>query len=102
MKKWLPLIITAVFAIYALGDLRPAKVKDFDWEKFGSIPVMANGRFQPLDSLARNTLLQLREKSTGLDSAAPNVSDKKRQIPASRWTGALGVAFTVTQVLPPS
>ncbi len=85
MKKWLPWIITAVFAIYVLKVLRPAEVKDFDWEKFGSIPVMANGRFQPLDSLARNSLLQLREKATGLDSAAPNVSDKKRQIPASRW-----------------
>ncbi len=85
MKKWLPWIITAVFAVYAFGGLRPAKVQDFDWEKFGSIPLIANGRFQPLDSLGRNSLLQLREKSTGLDSAAPNVSDKKRQIPASRW-----------------
>jgi len=85
MKKWLPLIITAVFAIYALGGVRPAKVKDFDWQKFGSIPVMANGRFQPLDSLARNSLLQLREKGAAISSNALQGPDKQRIMPATEW-----------------
>src|SRR4030095_10317600 len=30
--------------------------------EFGRLPVVANGRVQPLDSFARNSLLQLREK----------------------------------------
>ncbi len=85
MKKWLPWIITAVFAIYALGGLRPAKVKDFDWQRFGSIPVMANGRFQPLDSLARNSLLQLREKGAAISSTALKGPDKQRIMPATEW-----------------
>jgi len=85
MKKWLPWIITAVFAIYALGGLRPAKVKDFDWQKFGSIPAMANGRFQPLDSLARNSLLQLREKSAAISSTALKGPDQQRVMPATEW-----------------
>ena len=85
MKKLLPWIITAVFAIYALGGLRPAKVKDFDWQKFGRIPVMANGRFQPLDSLARNSLLQLREKGTAISSTVLKGPDKQRIMPAVEW-----------------
>ena len=66
MKKWLPWIVVAVFAGCGLGGLWPTKFKDFDWQKFGRIPVMANGRFQPLDSLARNSLLQLREKASAI------------------------------------
>ncbi len=85
MKKYLPWIITAVFALYALGGARPAKVKDFDWQKFGSIPVMSNGRFQPLDSLARNSLLQFREKSAAISSTARIGPDKQRVMPASEW-----------------
>ena len=77
MKKWLPWLITAVFAVYAFGGLRPAKVKDFDWQKFGRLPVLANGRFQPLDSLARNSLLQLREKGSALSSTALKGPDKR-------------------------
>jgi ABC-type transport system involved in cytochrome c biogenesis permease subunit len=85
MKKWLPWIIVAVFAAYSFGSLRRAPEKDFAWEDFGRIPVMANGRFQPLDSLARNSLLQLREKATALASADPTVREKKRSIPAAQW-----------------
>ena len=85
MKKLVPWIITAVFAIYALGGLRPAKVQDFDLEKFGRIPVMANGRFQPLDSLARNALLQLREKASAISSTALTGPDKQRSMSATEW-----------------
>ena len=85
MKKFLPWIITAVFAIYAFGGLRPAPVKDFDWQKFGRIPAMANGRFQPLDSLARNSLLQLREKGAAISSTALKGPDKQRIMPATEW-----------------
>jgi len=85
MKRLLPWIITVVFAIYALGGLRPAKVQDFDWEKFGRLPVMANGRFQPLDSLARNALLQLRKNSGAISSTALTGPDQQRKMTATEW-----------------
>jgi ABC-type transport system involved in cytochrome c biogenesis permease subunit len=85
MKKWLPYLIAAVFAVYALGGLRPPVEKDFAWQKFGRIPVMANGRFQPLDSLARNSLLQLREKASAISSTALKGPDKQRIMPAAEW-----------------
>jgi ABC-type transport system involved in cytochrome c biogenesis permease subunit len=85
MKKWLPWIIVAACACYALRGLLPPQKTDFDWQSFGRIPVLANGRFQPLDSLARNALLQLREKATAISSTALSGPDKERIIPATQW-----------------
>jgi len=85
MKKWLPWIIVAACACYALGGLMPPKATEFDWQSFGRIPVLANGRFQPMDSLARNALLQLREKSTAISSTAFSGPDKQLEIPATQW-----------------
>ena len=83
MKKWLPWIIVAIFAcLRARRSVVPKRDKDFAWQQFGRIPVMANGRFQPLDSLARNSLLQLREKAAAhfLDRAAKGRT-KQRTMP---------------------
>src|SRR5260370_21126141 len=85
MKRWLPWIVVTVFAGYGLGGLWPAKFKVFDWKEFGRIPVMANGRFQPLDSLARNSLLQLREKASAISSTALKGPAKQRTMPAAEW-----------------
>jgi ABC-type transport system involved in cytochrome c biogenesis permease subunit len=64
MKRWFPLIITAVFVAWIIGAWRVPKDRagSFAVNEFGRLPVVANGRFQPLDSLARNSILQLREK----------------------------------------
>jgi hypothetical protein len=64
MKRWFPFIITAALAAWTLGALRVPRDKpgSFAVNEFGRLPIVANGRFQPLDSLARNSLLQLREK----------------------------------------
>jgi ABC-type transport system involved in cytochrome c biogenesis permease subunit len=40
------------------------KPETFAVQEFGRLPVLTNGRIQPIDSLARNSLLQLREKQT--------------------------------------
>ena len=85
MKKWLPFLLVAIFALYVARSAMPPPVKDFAWQEFGRIPVMANGRFQPLDSLARNSLLQLREKATALSSTARSGPDKQRTMSASEW-----------------
>ncbi len=64
MKKWLPWIIVAVFACWVLGSLQRPPEKGWAFREFGRLPVVFNGRTQPLDSVARNSLLQLREKQT--------------------------------------
>jgi ABC-type transport system involved in cytochrome c biogenesis permease subunit len=64
MKKWLPWMIAAVFAAWVAGSLRMPPEKDWAYREFGRLPITSNGRIQPMDSLARNTLLQLREKQT--------------------------------------
>jgi ABC-type transport system involved in cytochrome c biogenesis permease subunit len=65
MKKWLPHILTGVFALWVLSALRPApEVDGFRVHEFGRLPVLLNGRVQPLDSVARNTLLMIRGKQT--------------------------------------
>ncbi|MBI3418065.1 MAG: cytochrome c biogenesis protein CcsA [Verrucomicrobia bacterium] len=60
MKKSIPWILFAVFALEAAVALRPRGEKDFHFRAFGELPVLLNGRVQPLDSVARNSLLQIR------------------------------------------
>ena len=79
MKKWLPLILTGVMAAWFLSTLRPPAQKDFDYEAFGKLPLVFNGRFQPMDSVARNSLLVIREKQSLY------LPDEKRKMPAIEW-----------------
>jgi ABC-type transport system involved in cytochrome c biogenesis permease subunit len=85
MKRWLPWIITAVFAAWILGSLRVPAEKDFAYRQFGRLPIIANGRTQPIDSLARNTLLQIREKQTANLEPWKGIFDKPKIIPATEW-----------------
>lgn len=64
MKKWLPWLLVAVFAGWIISTLRPKTEKEFQTREFGKLPVLLNGRIQPMDSVARNSLLQLRTKQT--------------------------------------
>ena len=64
MKKWIPLILVVVMAGWALSGLRQPPETGFDVRDFGKLPVLMNGRFQPFDSVARNSLLQIRTKQT--------------------------------------
>src|SRR6478672_3171490 len=66
MKKWIPLLIVAPFLLSAVVALVPRHDKPGTLAllEFGGLPVLTNGRVQPLDSLARNSLLQIHEKQT--------------------------------------
>jgi ABC-type transport system involved in cytochrome c biogenesis permease subunit len=64
MKRWLPWIITALFAAWMVSALRPKPEKEFHTREFGKLPVLLNGRIQPFDSVARNSLLQIRAKQS--------------------------------------
>jgi len=85
MKKWLPLIILALMAGWFFGTLRAPKQESFDYESFGKLPIMFNGRYQPIDSVARNSLLQIREKQTANLEPWKEWYEKPKIIPAIEW-----------------
>ncbi len=66
MKRSLFTIISLCLffgAIYS-NYKRQTPKSDLDYDSLGQIPVVLNGRIQPLDSVARNTLLAINGKST--------------------------------------
>ena len=78
MKKWVPWILTAVFAAWIISALFPKRDKEFHTREFGRLPVLLNGRIQPFDSVARNSLLQIRSKqSIALDGG--------KELTATEW-----------------
>src|SRR5208283_6223616 len=68
MKKWIPLILVIVMAGWVLSALHQQLETSFHAREFGRLPVLMNGRFQPFDSVARNSLLEIRTKQTVYES----------------------------------
>ncbi|MEX2215585.1 MAG: cytochrome c biogenesis protein CcsA [Phycisphaeraceae bacterium] len=65
LKKALPFLVIALTVGYLLSKLISASLPGpMDLTAFSRIPVSADGRIQPLDSLARNTLLTISKKTT--------------------------------------
>ena len=88
MKKWFPWLMLIVFLAWALGGLAPRKEAGFQVREFGKLPVLLNGRIQPLDSVARNSLLQLRGKQTApvkLHFSVWNADKRGKTMSASAW-----------------
>jgi len=75
LKAWLPLIMTAALAAWFLSTLTPPPDTDFHFNEFGQLPLVFNGRLKPMDSLARNSLLEIREKQT-LDTSRGRAGTK--------------------------
>jgi ABC-type transport system involved in cytochrome c biogenesis permease subunit len=63
LLKWVPWFFLALFTIEIVVVMLPKKAGEWHTAEFGRLPALLNGRIQPLDSVARNTLLQIR--STG-------------------------------------
>jgi hypothetical protein len=84
MKKLLPLLLPALCALWVVSAWRTPSDKPgtLPANAFGRLPVIANGRVQPLDSLARNSLLQIREKQTASTGSSEG---KARILSASEW-----------------
>jgi cytochrome c-type biogenesis protein CcsB len=61
--RLLPWAFVALFAIEIIAVVAPKKDGAFHVREFARLPVLHGGRIQPFDSLARNSLLQIR--STG-------------------------------------
>src|ERR1022692_3831982 len=63
LGKILPWCLFALFATEIIVVLLPKPDEEYHVREFGRLPVLLNGRIQPFDSVARNSLLQIR--STG-------------------------------------
>src|ERR1019366_4077165 len=64
MKRWIPLILVCALAGWAVSGFFQPSETGFQTREFGKLPVLMDGRFQPFDSVARNSLLQIRTKQT--------------------------------------
>lgn len=84
MKKHIPLVTAALALLWIFSAWRTPADKEgaMAVNAFARLPLIAGGRVQPLDSLARNTLLQIREKQTV--NTAPWESGAKI-LTASEW-----------------
>ncbi len=65
----LPALCLLYLALHAFRVTRA--VDGFDFQNFGTLPVVSNGRVQPLDSLARNHLLAIHAKQSVPGDDAP-------------------------------
>jgi ABC-type transport system involved in cytochrome c biogenesis permease subunit len=81
MKKWIPLILVIVMAGWVLSALHQKPETGFHAREFGKLPVLMNGRFQPFDSVARNSLLQIRTKQ----SVVGEENGKTQTLTAMEW-----------------
>jgi len=89
-----------MMALWFFGNLRAPKDKTFAYTEFGQLPVIANGRVVPLDSLARNSLLQIREKQTVNLEPWKSHLDHPKIITASEWLANLMMNPAVADTWP--
>jgi ABC-type transport system involved in cytochrome c biogenesis permease subunit len=84
-QRWFPPFLMLLMALWFFGKLQTPKDKDFAFTKFGELPVTANGRVQPMDSLARNSLLSLHDKQTLNLEPWKEWYEKQTSISAIEW-----------------
>ncbi|HAB17909.1 MAG TPA: hypothetical protein DCE44_15820, partial [Verrucomicrobiales bacterium] len=63
----------------------------FDLESFARLPVVFNGRHQPVDSLAANSLVQIRERRKANLEPWKDWNEKPRVINASEWLATVAM-----------
>ncbi len=83
-RRYVPALVVFVAALFlGLTLLPPRNRTAFDIVGFGKLPVLANGRIKPLDTVARSTILQLQ----GSQSIVP--PNYRPATAAERWRAAL-------------
>jgi ABC-type transport system involved in cytochrome c biogenesis permease subunit len=99
-QKWFPPFLMVVMALWFFGNLQAPKDKDFAYSEFGQLPVTANGRVEPMDSLARNSLLEIREKQTLNTEPWKDWNQNPKIIPATEWLANVMMNPTVADAWP--
>jgi ABC-type transport system involved in cytochrome c biogenesis permease subunit len=84
-QKWFPPFLMLGMALWFFGKLQTLRDKDFAFTEFGQLPVTANGRIVPLDSVARNSLLEIREKQTLNTEPWKAWNENPKIISATEW-----------------
>src|SRR6202789_4357687 len=85
LQKWFPPLLMASMAIWFWVQIQTPPDHGFAFNEFGQLPLVFDGRLKPMDSLARNSLLQIREKQTlDLEPWKEWYQDQKI-IPATEW-----------------
>ncbi len=94
-RAWVAWFILVLFAGEILAAiLVPRKDKSFAVSQFAKLPLLYDGRLQPMDSLARNSLIQIREtmavplEGNGADGAwgtFEKLRDKGDELSERRW-----------------
>jgi ABC-type transport system involved in cytochrome c biogenesis permease subunit len=75
MKKIIPLLVLVLGALYLGSKLLPARTGSaFDLTGFGRLPLLANGRMKPIDTVARNSLLLLQGRQTVTTPAGQSIT----------------------------
>ncbi len=77
MKRFIPLILTVVLAAWILSGLRTPKLEtasDFDLDGFSRLPVLANGRIKPFDTIARTHLLNFQGRQRVKDADGETIA----------------------------
>jgi ABC-type transport system involved in cytochrome c biogenesis permease subunit len=85
LQKWLPPLLMFVMALWFFGNLQAPKDQDFAFSQFGQLPLTANGRIEPMDSLARNSLLEIREKQTLNTEPWKEWDQHPQMVSATEW-----------------
>src|SRR5438552_5030125 len=86
LQKSFPIVILGVGLVYLVfmyGFLNSYKTygaggETFDLDAYGALPVQDQGRFQPMDTVARVSLMLISGKQTFVD-------EKDNRQPAIRW-----------------
>jgi len=84
-QKWLPPLLMMAMALWFFGNLQARRDQGFAYTEFGRLPLTANGRIVPVDSLARNSLLEIREKQTLNTEPWKAWNEHPKIIPATEW-----------------
>ncbi len=88
--KLLPVTVAAVAAVaFLVHTFTPDRDETFAYTQFATLPVISNGRVQPMESLARNSLLQIRGKSEANLEPWKSGMQSPKMIPANQWLAAV-------------
>jgi ABC-type transport system involved in cytochrome c biogenesis permease subunit len=85
LEKWFPPFLMLIMALWFFGKLRTPPDQNFAISEFARLPLTANGRIEPMDSLARNSLLEIREKQTLNTEPWKGWSEHPKMISATEW-----------------